>query len=56
MPASSRRSADVLRFYRDKTHGMKELAHGDLSDAELGDLEAFLGTLTGPVRSLTPAR
>ena len=47
--------ADVLRFYRDKTHGMKELAHGDLSDAELGDLEAFLGTLTGPVQSLAPA-
>ncbi len=41
--------AEVLRFYRDATHGMKELAHGDLSDAELGDLEAFLGTLTGPV-------
>jgi cytochrome c peroxidase len=46
---------DVLRFYRDKTHGMKELAHGDLSDAELDDIEAFLGTLTGPVRSLLPA-
>lgn len=41
--------AAVLRFYRDATHGMKELAHGDLSDAELADLEAFLGTLTGPV-------
>jgi cytochrome c peroxidase len=46
---------DVLRFYRDKTHGMKELAHGDLSDGELGDLEAFLGTLTGPVQALAPA-
>jgi cytochrome c peroxidase len=44
--------AEVLRFYRDQTHGMKELAHGDLRTAELGDLEAFLGTLTGPVAAL----
>ena len=44
--------AEVLRFYRDRTHGMKEMAHGDLSDAELADLEAFLGTLTGPVTAL----
>ena len=43
---------DVLRFYRDKTHGMKEIAHGDLSDRELADLEAFLGTLTAPVAAL----
>jgi cytochrome c peroxidase len=41
--------AAVLRFYRDQSHGMKELAHGDLRDADLADLEAFLGTLTGPV-------
>jgi cytochrome c peroxidase len=47
--------AEVLRFYRDKTHGMKELAHGDLADAELDDLEAFLGTLTGPVEALPTA-
>jgi cytochrome c peroxidase len=43
---------EVLRFYRDRSHGMKELAHGDLGDAELADLEAFLGTLTGPVAAL----
>lgn len=48
--------AEVLRFYRDKTHGMKEIAHGDLSDGELGDLEAFLGTLTGPVAALGAPR
>ena len=44
--------AAVLRFYRDGTRGMKELGHADLSDAELADLEAFLGTLTGPIASL----
>ena len=44
--------AAVLRFYRDGTRGMKELGHGDLTDAELADLEAFLGTLTGPIASL----
>jgi cytochrome c peroxidase len=44
--------AAVLRFYRDGTRGMKELGHGDLSDRELGDLEAFLGTLTGPIAAL----
>lgn len=43
--------AAVLRFYREQSHGMKELAHGDLGDADLVDLEAFLGTLTGPVRT-----
>ncbi len=46
--------ADVLRLYRDRSHGLKELAHGELTDAELGDLEAFLGTLTGPVTALGP--
>ncbi len=44
--------ADVLRFYRDKSRGLKELAHQDLGDADLADLEAFLGTLTGPVHEL----
>jgi cytochrome c peroxidase len=46
---------EVLRFYREKSHGLKELAHQDLSDAELADLEAFLGTLTGPVQALDGA-
>ncbi len=46
--------ADVLRFYRDQSHGMKELAHGDLHDDQLADLAAFLGTLTGPVTSVSP--
>jgi cytochrome c peroxidase len=44
--------AEVVRFYRDRSRGMKELGHGDLSDAELGDLEAFLGTLTGGIAAL----
>lgn len=56
--------AEVLRFYRERTHGLKEIAHGDLSDAELADLEAFLRTLSGPVHAYgappsgapTPAR
>ena len=39
----------VLRFYREQSRGMKELAHGHLRDEDLTDLEAFLGTLTGPV-------
>jgi cytochrome c peroxidase len=43
---------DVLRFYRDKVRGMKEIAHADLSDGDLADLEAFLGTLTAPIASL----
>lgn len=43
---------DVLRFYRDRSGGLKEMGHGDLSDAELADLTAFLGTLTGPVAAL----
>jgi cytochrome c peroxidase len=47
--------ADVLRFYRDQTHGLKEIAHGDLNDRELADLEAFLATLTGPVTALGAA-
>ena len=43
---------EVLRFYRDRTGGLKEMGHGDLSDAELDDVVAFLGTLTGPVAAL----
>ncbi|MEO6028079.1 MAG: cytochrome-c peroxidase, partial [Candidatus Binatia bacterium] len=43
---------EVLRFYRDKSHGIKELAHDDLRDGDLADLEAFLGTLTAPVAAL----
>jgi cytochrome c peroxidase len=42
----------VLRFYRDGTRGMKELGHGDLTDGELDDVEAFLGTLSGPIAAL----
>jgi cytochrome c peroxidase len=41
--------ADVLRFYRDQSEGIPELAHGALDDAALVDLEAFLRTLSGPV-------
>lgn len=44
--------AEVLRFYRDGTAGVSEMGHGALSDAELGDLEAFLGTLSGPIAAL----
>ncbi len=55
---------EVLRFYRDRTHGLREIAHRDLTDGELADLEAFLGTLSGPVHAFgtapsaapTPAR
>lgn len=43
---------DVMRFYRDRSDGLKEISHGHLSDAELADLEAFLTTLTGPVAAL----
>jgi cytochrome c peroxidase len=43
---------EVLRLYRARSHGVKELAHGDLGDADLADLEAFLGTLTAPVAAL----
>ncbi len=44
--------AEVLRFYRDRSIGVPEMGHGDLTDAELGDLEAFLGTLGGPISFL----
>ena len=40
---------DVLRFYRDSSEGIVEMSHGDLTDSELDDLEAFLKTLTGPI-------
>lgn len=40
---------EVLRFYRDRSQGIRELAHGGLGEADLADLEAFLGTLSGPV-------
>ena len=38
---------EVLEFYRKSTS--HELGHGELSDKELGQLEAFLHTLSGPV-------
>jgi len=44
--------AEVLRFYRDGTAGISEMGHGGTTDAELADLEAFLGTLTGPIAAL----
>ncbi len=40
---------EVLEFYRQsKSH---ELGHSELSDKELGEIEAFLRTLSGPVLS-----
>jgi cytochrome c peroxidase len=41
---------DVLRFYRDLSPEKRrpELVHGDLTDDELDDLEAFLHTLSAP--------
>jgi cytochrome c peroxidase len=40
---------EVLQFYREaKSH---ELGHSELSDKELGQIEAFLRTLSGPVMS-----
>ncbi len=47
--------AEVLRFYRERTHGLREIAHADLSDGELADLEAFLRTLSGPVHAFGDA-
>lgn len=43
---------DVLRFYRDLESGQrpKDLQHADLSDRELKQLEAFLRTLSAPLR------
>lgn len=43
---------EVLRFYRDTAGDVAEMGHGHLTDAELSDLEAFLGTLTSPVLAL----
>lgn len=42
----------VLEFYRDLKPEQRtpQLDHGNLSDIELGQIEAFLRTLTGPVR------
>lgn len=44
--------SEVLKFYRERSTGIPEMGHGDLTDAELGDLEAFLGTLDGPISFL----
>lgn len=44
--------AEVLRFYRNDVRGVRELAHGGLTEPELSDLEAFLRTLTGAVTAL----
>ncbi len=41
---------EVLKFYRSADN--PELGHGELTDEELEDLEAFLGTLSGPIVSL----
>lgn len=41
---------EVLEFYRSADN--PELGHGELTDKELEDLEAFLGTLSGPIVSL----
>ena len=41
---------DVLRFYRDSENS--ELGHGDLTDDELEQIEAFLKTLSGPIEAL----
>jgi cytochrome c peroxidase len=41
---------EVLEFYRSADN--PELGHGDLTDHELEQLEAFLGTLSGPIVSL----
>jgi len=43
---------DVLEFYRQSKS--PELGHGDLSDKELNQLEAFLRTLSGPVEIHQP--
>lgn len=42
----------VLEFYRSSQS--PELGHADLSDEELADLEAFLRTLSGPIKVLEP--
>jgi len=43
---------EVLEFYRRSKS--RELGHGDLSDKELSQLEAFLRTLSGPVEIRQP--
>ncbi len=42
---------EVLEFYRSQAQN-PELGHGDLTDKELNQLEAFLHTLSSPVTSL----
>jgi len=42
---------EVLRFYRDQATN-PELGHGNLTDSELLQLEAFLKTLSSPLTSL----
>lgn len=42
---------EVLEFYRSQAQN-PELGHGNLTDMELEQLEAFLGTLSSPVISL----
>jgi len=41
---------EVLEFYRESKN--PEVEHQDLSDKDLKALEAFLGTLSGPIQSL----
>jgi cytochrome c peroxidase len=42
---------EVLRFYREQAENL-EIGHQGLTDKELRQLEAFLGTLSGPLNSL----
>ena len=42
---------EVLEFYRSQAQN-PELGHGDLTDKELGQIEAFLHTLSSPISSL----
>jgi cytochrome c peroxidase len=43
---------EVLEFYKGSPN--PELGHADLSDEELDELEAFLRTLSGPIKVLEP--
>jgi cytochrome c peroxidase len=42
---------EVLEFYRSQAKN-PELGHGDLTDKELNQLEAFLHALSSPITSL----
>jgi cytochrome c peroxidase len=42
---------EVLEFYRDQATN-PELEHSDLTDSELKQLEAFLKTLSSPLKSI----